>query len=99
MNANDISSQFALDVQGLDRLKHQAASDPKAGAKAAAQQFEALMLQMMLKSMREALPESGLFDSQQGRFYDSLMDQQWAQTLSGRGVGLAEQLTRQLEKY
>ena len=97
--SENLRSQFALDVQGIARLKQQAAQDPNAAAAAAAEQFEALLLQMMIKSMREAIPQSGLMDSQQSRFYDDLMDQQWAQELSGRGIGLAEQLTQQLKKY
>ena len=98
MTMDNISGQFALDVGALDTLKYKAARDPQSGIKEAAEQFEGLMLQMMLKSMREAMPESGLMSSQQTKFYDSLMDQQWAQSLSGKGLGLAEQLTKQLEK-
>lgn len=88
--------QFALDVQGLDQLKRNVAKDPEGGIRAAAQQFEALFLQIMLKSMREAIPESSLMNSQQTRFYAGLMDQQWSQHLSGKGLGIAEQLTAQL---
>lgn len=92
-----ISGQFALDVQGLERLKRSSREDAGAGLRGAAQQFEALLLQRMLKSMREAMPSGGLLDSQQGEFYQSLMDQQWAQTLAGRGVGLADHLVAQLQ--
>lgn len=94
--ANVLDNQFALDVQGLAALRRQAARAPEEGLREAARQFEALFLQQMLKSMREAIPESGLLDSQQSRFHDSLMDQQWAQQLAGRGIGLAEELTAQL---
>ncbi|EWH02914.1 hypothetical protein [Halomonas sp. BC04] len=59
MSIQDFSSQFALDVQGLERLKHTARNDEAAGLKGAAQQFEALFLQMMLKSMRDATPTTG----------------------------------------
>nr|WP_299239881.1 flagellar assembly peptidoglycan hydrolase FlgJ [uncultured Halomonas sp.] len=97
MSAGDISSQFALDLQGLQRLKHTASRAPGEGLKAAAEQFESVFLQMMIKSMREAIPESGLMDSQQSRFYTEMLDKQWAQHLSGQGVGLAEQLIDQLE--
>nr|WP_298414338.1 flagellar assembly peptidoglycan hydrolase FlgJ [uncultured Halomonas sp.] len=97
MSAGDISSQFALDLQGLQRLKHTASRAPGEGLEAAAKQFESVFLQMMLKSMREAIPESGLMDSQQTKFYTEMLDKQWAQHLSGQGVGLAEQLINQLE--
>ncbi|WP_111414115.1 flagellar assembly peptidoglycan hydrolase FlgJ [Billgrantia lactosivorans] len=97
MSIQDATSQFALDVQGLERLKHTARQDSAAGLRGAAQQFEALFLQMMLKSMRDTIPSGGLLDSQQGEFYQSMLDQQWAQTMSGRGIGLAEHLVAQLE--
>lgn len=96
MSVDSLQGQFALDMQGVQRLKHSAARDPEAGLKEASRQFEALFLQMMLKSMRDATPKSDLFQSQQSQFYDSLMDQQWAQQLAGQGFGLAEQLTAQL---
>lgn len=97
MSVNDLGGQFALDMQGIQRLKHTARQDPNAGLDEAARQFEALFLQMVMKSMREAGPKSDLMNSQQSEFYDSLLDQQWAQHLSGRGIGLAEQLINQLE--
>lgn len=96
MSVDSLQGQFALDMQGVQRLKHSAARDPEAGLKEAARQFEALFLQVMIKSMRDATPQSDLFNSQQTRFYDSLMDQQWAQHLAGQGLGLADQLTAQL---
>lgn len=97
MSIQDMSSQFALDVQGLERLKHTARNDEVAGLRGAAQQFEALFLQMMLKSMRDTIPSGGLLDSQQAEFYQSMLDQQWAQTMAGRGIGLADHLVAQLE--
>ncbi|MGQ4880157.1 flagellar assembly peptidoglycan hydrolase FlgJ [Billgrantia sp. LNSP4103-1] len=97
MSIQDATGQFALDVQGLERLKHTARQDTGAGLRGAAQQFEALFLQMMLKSMRDTIPSGGLLDSQQGEFYQSMLDQQWAQTMAGRGIGLADHLVAQLE--
>ena len=51
----DLSTKFALDVQAVDGLRV-AQEDGQAGLEAAARQFEALFLNMMLKSMREATP-------------------------------------------
>ncbi|KAF0804088.1 peptidoglycan hydrolase [Alcanivorax xiamenensis] len=90
------NNQFALDLQGLQRLKQKAALEPAKQLAHAAQQFEALFLQRMVKSMRDAVPRSDLLDSNQSRFYQSLADQQMAQHVAGRGVGLAEQLISQL---
>ncbi|MFY0989078.1 flagellar assembly peptidoglycan hydrolase FlgJ [Halomonas sp. C05BenzN] len=97
MSMEDVGSQFALDMQGLERLKHTARQDASAGARGAAQQFEALFIQMMLKSMRDAVPTTGLIDSKQTEFYQSLLDQQWSQTMASRGIGLADSLVAQLE--
>ncbi len=91
-----IQGQFALDVQGLDRLKHSAARDPQKQLRSAADQFEALFLHRMIKSMRDASPRSELTDSSQMRFYQSLFDQQMSQHMAGRGLGLADQLVAQL---
>ncbi|WP_246131614.1 flagellar assembly peptidoglycan hydrolase FlgJ [Pistricoccus aurantiacus] len=96
MNLGASQSQFALDMQGLSRIKHSARQDPEGGKQAAARQFEALFLQMMMKSMREAVPSSGLMDNKQTQMFTSLLDQQWAQELSGRGIGLADTLLKQL---
>jgi flagellar protein FlgJ len=87
----------ALDPRGLSQLQRLAkTNDPKA-LRAAAQQFEALFLQMVLKSMRDATPREGLFDNDQSRMYEGLLDQQLSQVLSSkRGVGLAAVIERQL---
>lgn len=93
----NLDNSFALDVAGLDRLKRTGARDPEKGLEEAAGQFEALFLQRLMESMRDATPRSGLLDSQQTRFYESLFDQQLSQHLAGRGLGLAEHLIRQLK--
>lgn len=88
---------FALDVNSLERLRQQGNRDPDAGLASAAEQFEALFLNRLMESMRDATPRSDLLDSQQTRFYQSLFDQQMSQHLAGKGLGLAEQLLRELE--
>ncbi|TCW81329.1 flagellar assembly peptidoglycan hydrolase FlgJ [Burkholderia sp. SRS-46] len=95
-NANDLSQRFALDVQGFDALREQARKSPQAGAKLVAGQFDAMFTQMMLKSMRDATPEGGLFDSHSSKMYTSMLDQQLAQQMSSRGVGVADALMKQL---
>ena len=82
-------NRAAFDVQSSHDIRAQFQKDPKAGLQAAAQQFEALFMQMVMKSMRDATPQDGLLNSDQSRFYTSLLDQQMAQHLasSGKGVG------------
>ncbi|CAM4132781.1 flagellar assembly peptidoglycan hydrolase FlgJ [Vreelandella rituensis] len=97
MSVQDVSNQFALDMQGLQRLQHTARMDPEAGVKGAAQQFEALFIQMMMKSMRDAIPASGLMNSRETDTFQSMLDKQWSQTMASRGMGLADALVEQLE--
>lgn len=78
-----------FDTGGLAALKRQTKANDPAALKAAAQQFEALFLQMVLKSMRDASPREGLFDSEQTRLYESLLDQQMAQVLAAKEIGRA----------
>jgi flagellar protein FlgJ len=49
---NSTTSSY-LDFDGLGQLKGQARQDAKSAIRETAQQFEALFLQMMMKSMRE----------------------------------------------
>lgn len=94
------ATQNIFDVNGLATLKRNAkAGDPGAN-KAVAKQFEAFFLQMVMKSMRDATPRSGLFDSDATRMYESLLDQQRALVLGGgnRGTGLAGMIEAQLAR-
>ncbi|AOI66839.1 flagellar biosynthesis protein FlgJ [Burkholderia territorii] len=95
-NANDLTQRFALDVQGFDALRAQAKQSPQAGAKAVAGQFDAMFTEMMLKSMRDATPDGGLLDSHTSKMYTSMLDQQLAQQMSKRGIGVADALMKQL---
>ena len=62
-----------------------------------AKQFEALMLQQMLKSMRAASGGEDVMGSQQTSFYQDMFDQQLASSLAaGKGIGIAEVLVKQL---
>ncbi|MBI2224785.1 MAG: flagellar assembly peptidoglycan hydrolase FlgJ [Betaproteobacteria bacterium] len=98
INSFDISGALAVDAQSVDRLRLQAKKDPDQALKGAARQFEALFMNMLLKSMREATPQDGPFNSEQTRLYTSLLDQQLAQNLSAKGIGLADIMIRQLTR-
>ncbi|MDS0795623.1 flagellar assembly peptidoglycan hydrolase FlgJ [Burkholderia pseudomultivorans] len=94
--AGDLTQRFALDVQGFDALRAQVKQSPQGGAKLVAGQFDAMFTQMMLKSMRDATPDGGLFDSHTSKMYTSMLDQQLAQQMSSRGIGVADALMKQL---
>ncbi len=95
-----VAAASIFDVSGLATLKHQVKAGDPASNKAVAKQFEALFLQMVLKSMRDATPHEGLFDSEQTQMYESLLDQQLGQVLGGsnRGTGLAAMIEAQLSR-
>ncbi|MDR3433067.1 MAG: flagellar assembly peptidoglycan hydrolase FlgJ [Rouxiella aceris] len=89
-------SGAAYDTQNLDKLRLAAKSDPKGQIKTVAKQFEGLFVQMMLKSMRSALPQDGILDSDSTHLYTSMYDQQIAQDLSNKGLGMADMMVKQL---
>jgi len=91
-----LDQRLSLDVQGVDALRRTVRNSPQEGVKQASKQFEVMFLQMVLKSMREAMPSDGLFGGQQEKLYTSMLDQQLTQNLSGRGLGLAEAMFAQL---
>ncbi|MFQ3235299.1 MAG: flagellar protein FlgJ [Paraglaciecola sp.] len=103
-----LQGQFDLsrnvnDIQGLDTLRRAAQSGDDGALKEAAQQFEAIFVQMMLKSMRKAqdvmADKDSPFNSEQVKFYRGMHDQQMATDMSSNGsIGLAEIIVKQLGK-
>lgn len=94
------AQSLAADSRSLDQLKREAASDPHAAVKKAATQFEALFMQMVLKSMRDATPKAGLFgDDSAQQMYTSMLDQQLAVKMASSGTGLADVIARQLTRH
>ena len=90
---------LAIDSQSLNKLRLQAKQSPDQALKAAAQQFETVFLNMMLKSMRDATPQDGVFDSEQTKMFTGMLDQQLAQSMaSSRSVGLADIMVKQLSR-
>ncbi|MHA7684761.1 flagellar assembly peptidoglycan hydrolase FlgJ [Cupriavidus sp. PET2-C1] len=95
----ELSQRFALDTQGFEGLKQSARTGATPETlRTAARQFEAVFTQMVLKSMRDATPQDGLFDNEQTKLYMSMMDQQLSQQMSTRGIGLADVMVRQLAR-
>lgn len=96
---SSVAQNLALDPQGTDVLRRAARSDSAAGARAVAQQFEALLMQQMLKSMREAGQGFGEPASSSMRLFNSMQDQQFSQALAMRGgTGLTDAIVRQIQQ-
>ncbi|MCH9639055.1 MAG: flagellar assembly peptidoglycan hydrolase FlgJ [Betaproteobacteria bacterium] len=96
INSIDISSKLAIDTKGIDDIRLLSKKDPDKALHEVAKQFESLFLHMLLKSMRDATPKDGILDSQQTQFYTQMYDQQLAQHLSSKGIGLADMMVQQL---
>lgn len=95
---NDLSRKFALDVKDMGSLRQGARAGTAEATKAAATQFEAMFVNMMLKTMRDASPQDGLTNSEQTKMLGGMLDQQTSQNIAKKGIGLADMLVRQLSK-
>ena len=56
INSADLSGKVAFDANSLNNLKQAAKESSPEAIKAVSKQFEAIFMNMMLKSMREASP-------------------------------------------
>lgn len=93
------TSLNTLDPRSMGELRRLAKNESNSdeALRAASKQVEAMFLQIMLKSMRNAALASGPFDSEQTKMVQELHDQQLASDLAqSKGVGLADALFRQL---
>ena len=92
--SNSAGSNYT-DLNGLAALKN--SPNSPAAIHAVAQQVEALFLQMMLKSMRDASAADGETDSNETGMYQDMFDKQVALTLSKhQDLGIARLFERQL---
>ncbi|MDC0882814.1 rod-binding protein [Litorivicinus sp.] len=93
--ADDIKSTY--DFKGLGELKAQAARDQTddATVQKTASQFEAMFLQMMLKSMRATVPDGGLLNSSGTETFEQMLDQHVAMAMAGRrSTGLSQMVEK-----
>jgi len=79
-------------------LRRMAGQNDRAALEEVAGQFEALFIQTLLKNMREASLGDGLLGKDQAHeMYEGMLDQQLSMEMaSGKGIGIAEMLVRQL---
>ena len=86
------------DIGYLSSLRAEAASAPNKAINEVASQFEALFIQQMMKSMRDAVPKSDLMSSDHLDTYQAMADQQMAVNLSQQGgMGIARMLVEQMQ--
>ena len=97
MNDMDSYIPSTFDNTSLSQLREDAKVDPDAKAEEVSRQFEALFVNMLLKSMRKATQRSELFNSEAAKSFESMFDQEIANKVSyADGIGLANTIKRQL---
>ena len=92
------STSLSTDTRSIDSLRASAARDPKAAIKEAAKQFEALFMQQLMKSMREASMASGMLDNEGTKMGTEMLDNKLSTQMTGLPGGLADAIARQLER-
>jgi len=96
-----VSAKSALDFGGLGELRAKSERNDRAALKETAQQFEAMMIRQMLKSMREAgnSLKSDLSSSHAQDMFEGMFDQEIAVQLSKKNqLGLSDMLVRHLDQ-
>jgi flagellar protein FlgJ len=90
----------SVDARSLAALRTNSSRDPKAAIKETAKQFEAMFMQQLLKSMREAQAamSSGMMDNSGTSLGNEMLDGEYAKQMSGTPGGLADVIARQLER-
>ncbi len=92
-------ARSSLDFAQLGELKGRAKRREEGALRETAEQFEAMFLQMMLKTMRDAVPRSGFMDSDSVKTYESMYDRELALHLARKNsVGIADMLVNSLSK-
>ena len=94
-SVNNASTRSYLDFQGLGELKGRAARDGKAALRETAQQFEAMFLQMMMKSMRDSIEKSELTQSEHAEMFEGMFDREVSLAMARRNsLGVADMLVQ-----
>ncbi len=83
-------------TQDLGVLRRGARENSPEALKAVAQQFEAMFIKMLLKGSRDSALAEDVLGGDKNDIYNDMHDQQMAQQLAQRGIGIADMLVRQL---
>ena len=98
-SAGSASAGLALDARALESLRQSSGVDPEGSVRKAASQFEALFMQQLLKSMRAAVPKSGMFDGPGSEIYTGMLDSQLTQAMASTPGGLADIIAKQMMRH
>jgi len=95
------SARSYLDFSGLGELRGKAQQHDDSALRETAQQFEAMFIQMMLKSMRDASNEmkSDLVQSDAAETFEGMYDKEMSVKLAQRNaLGLADSIVRNVQQ-
>lgn len=96
----NVGADSYTDLSSVNAIRTLGRADKDQALEKIAQQFESMMVRMMMKSMRsanEAFSEGNMLSSKAGDMYQDMYDDQLALSLSqGGGLGIAEVMVRQL---
>ena len=86
-----------LDFAGMGALRGQAQRREEKATRETATQFEAMFIQMMLKSMREATEKEGLMTSDHEEAFQEMYDRELSVQLAKRNtLGVADMLVKSI---
>lgn len=96
--ADPLSTNSVTDFGQYAKLRADARAQSPEALKTAAKQFEAMFTQMLLKTAHGEDSSGDLLGGSESNVYRDLYDQQMAMHMaSGRGLGIADMLVRQLQ--
>ncbi len=97
-----LNSKFLVDIAKAESSKKILTNEPKSPHELhkAAQDFEAVLLNMVIKAMWKTIPESGLFEKNNStQIYEGLMHSSLSEEIAGNGgMGIAKVLYQQLSR-
>ncbi|SFH69421.1 flagellar protein FlgJ [Tindallia magadiensis] len=84
-----VSSEKDMDSKEKERLM------------AACREFESIFLHMMIRQMRDTVPDNSLIEKSHAReIFEDLHDEELAKNMAkGQGIGLAQQMYQQLSRH
>lgn len=84
-----------------EAIKAAAEKGDTAALKKTAQDFEEIFVNMLLKSMRSTIGDSGLMEkSNQRDIFEGMLDEEFAKNISkAGGIGIQEMMIKQLSQY
>ena len=96
------NSDFLINIAKAESSKNSLKNGPKSQheIQKAAQDFEAVLLNMVIKAMWKTIPESGLFEKNNStQIYEGLMHSSLSEEIAGNGgMGIAKVLYQQLSR-